>query len=194
MRLLASFVTGRRTKWLVPVIWIVLVVVFAPLGSKLADETDDRHRELPPESAESTEVARLLNDRFAGGQTVNGLIVYRRPGGLTAADKAQDRRATRGGARRELPLIGRPVRAVRRRARRSGLVSPDGALAYTVLTLPDDYDKLGDWGKELRDIDRRGRRRAATSASPATSASTPTSRRSSARSTPSCWSRRCCSC
>ena len=39
---LARFVTGRRTKWLVPVIWLILVILLQPLGAKLSKVTDDR--------------------------------------------------------------------------------------------------------------------------------------------------------
>ena len=49
MRALASFVTGRRTKWLVIAAWIVAVAALSPLGSKLADVTsDDTESFLPP--------------------------------------------------------------------------------------------------------------------------------------------------
>src|SRR5215211_3297333 len=89
MARLARFVTGRRTKWAVLAFWILVLIVFAPLGSKLADATDDRTESQLPKNAESTEVLRLQQDRFASGQTVNGLIVYQRDGGLTAADKAR---------------------------------------------------------------------------------------------------------
>jgi hypothetical protein len=42
MRALARIVAGRRTKWLVVLAWVVLAVVFAPLGAKLGDVTDNR--------------------------------------------------------------------------------------------------------------------------------------------------------
>ena len=150
MRALAKFVAGRRTKWVVPVIWVVLLFAFAPLGSKLTDETENGTESFLPESAESTEVTRILNTRFEGGQTLNGVIVYRRSGGFTEADKrkivADARRAEQ-----ELPLVGRPVLPFAARGR-SAQVSPDGDLAYTVVFFPDDFKKLGDWGKELRDV------------------------------------------
>ena len=91
MRLLAAFVTGRRTKWLVPVIWIALAVVFAPLGSKLADETSDETESFLPGNAESTKVTKLLNERFEGGQI--GQRADRVPAarGADGAGQAQDR-------------------------------------------------------------------------------------------------------
>src|SRR3954469_1642581 len=89
MRGLAAFVSGRRTKWLVIAGWIVLAAIFAPLGSKLADKTDNRTESFLPKDAESTKVVQILEKDFPGGQTITGLIVYHHPGGLTAQDKAK---------------------------------------------------------------------------------------------------------
>src|SRR3954447_25706672 len=140
MRTLAAFVSGRRTKWIVPAVWLLLLVVFLPLGAKLTDETKDETSSFLPASAESTEVNHLLKDRFASGQTVNGIIVYRRATGLPAADRRKVISAARR-ARAGLPLVGKPVVPFQGRATR-GLVSPDGRVAYTVLTFRDNYDKL----------------------------------------------------
>ena len=87
MSALASFVAGRRTKWVTVAIWIVLVAALAPLGAKLADETQDDTTSFLPESAESTEVVEILDEEFGSGETTQGLIVYYRDGGLTEADK-----------------------------------------------------------------------------------------------------------
>jgi len=87
MHALASFVAGRRTKWVTVAIWIVLVAALAPLGAKLADETQDDTTSFLPESAESTEVVEILDEEFGSGETTQGLIVYYRDGGLTEADK-----------------------------------------------------------------------------------------------------------
>ena len=68
--------------------------------------------------------------------------------------------------------------------RRPSLVSPDGEAAYTVVAVPQDFEKAADWGND--DARDRPARRAAAgsrSTSPATSASARTSRRSSATST-----------
>ncbi|MGE5636252.1 MAG: MMPL family transporter [Nocardioidaceae bacterium] len=150
MRAVAGFVTGRRTKWLVLLAWVVLAVALRPIGGKLADVTDDRTESALPEHAESTEVIRTLEREFPGGQTANGLIVYRRPGGLTDADRARIVRDARRAAR-ELPLVGPPVLPFSRVARRTQ-VSRDRELAYAVVALPNDEDRLPDWGKTLREI------------------------------------------
>ena len=92
---------GRRGKWLVLAFWIVLLVVFAPLGSKLADKTQDDTESFLPKNAESTKVVRALDKDFKAGETSDGLIVYQREGGLTAADKDKIRRGRVPGLLRD---------------------------------------------------------------------------------------------
>jgi putative drug exporter of the RND superfamily len=154
MKTLSALVSGRRGKWITVGVWIALAVIFAPLGSKLADKTDNQTESFLPKDAESTQVVRLLEDQFPGGQTSTGLIVYKRPGGLTAADKVKmvsDARA----ADAKLPLVGRPVVPFRPGAP-AELVSPKGDLAYSAVAVPDNNDKLADWGKDLRKITGKG--------------------------------------
>jgi putative drug exporter of the RND superfamily len=157
---LASFATGRRTKWVVLAIWIVVAIAMMPLGSKLADETQDDTASFLPESAESTRVVEDLDENFAEGETTLGLIVYDRDGGLTAADK--EKIAADAAAIEELddpnlpeedqvPLTEPPVVPFQPGAP-ADIVSPDGDLAYTVLTVPTDFEKAADWGKNIRDV------------------------------------------
>ncbi|HWM11255.1 MAG TPA: hypothetical protein VNO82_17995, partial [Solirubrobacteraceae bacterium] len=127
MALLARIVTGRRSKWLVVLAWLVLLGAFAPLGSRLADVTDNRTESFLPPDAESTEALRLQEQRFAGGETVSGLIVYRREGGLTEADReaiADDAAL----AAATLPLVGPPLVPFQERSPPE-LVAPGGELA-----------------------------------------------------------------
>jgi putative drug exporter of the RND superfamily len=55
----------------------------------VVDATDNRTASFLPAEAESTEALLLQEQRFPGGDSVTGLIVYRRPGGLTDADRAE---------------------------------------------------------------------------------------------------------
>jgi len=142
MRTLAEIVAGRRTKWLVLATWVLLLVALPPLGSKLAEETVDDTESFLPASAESTEVVRLLDQRFESGQSSNGLIVYERRGGLTAADRARAARDARRVAR-AIPVNEPPGMPV---------VSKSGDVALVTLSVPEDYDKLADWGKEAKDL------------------------------------------
>jgi putative drug exporter of the RND superfamily len=147
---LASFVSGRRTKWLVVVIWIALVAILAPVGSKLADITDSQTEDFLPKSAESTEVLRQLEHDFDNGQTIGGLIVYQRDGGLTPADK-QRIAADAHEAATDLPLTQEPQVPFSSDSR-AALVSNDSSVAVTSVTLPDNQDRAADWGKQLRKI------------------------------------------
>ncbi len=54
MSALASFVSGRRTKWVVIALWIVGVIALSPLAAKLGDATRDETASFLPEDAEST--------------------------------------------------------------------------------------------------------------------------------------------
>jgi RND superfamily putative drug exporter len=150
MRALARFVAGRRTKWVVIVAWLVGVVAMAPLGAQLADVTSDDTESFLPSEAESTEVQALLKDRFGEGETTNGLIVYRRAGGLTAAD----RRKIAQDARRidEAIPVRAPAAVPFTPDAPPGLVSPSGEAAYTVVTIPLDFERTADWGEEAREI------------------------------------------
>jgi RND superfamily putative drug exporter len=154
MRGLASIASGRRTKWLVLLAWVVILFVLAPLGSKLSGKTNDQTESFLPKNAESTKVVKLLKKEFPGGQTVNGLIVYARPGGLTAADKRKilaDARA----AQKALPLVGPPAVPFTPGAPKA-LVAPGGAVAYTALSVPDNNKQLEKWGKKLRKVTGSG--------------------------------------
>jgi RND superfamily putative drug exporter len=88
LRALARVPSGRRTKWLVLVFWLILVAVLGPLAGKLTNaEKNDASAWLPGQ-AESTKVVNLQ----AGYQSPNvftGVVIYSRPGGLTAADRAK---------------------------------------------------------------------------------------------------------
>jgi RND superfamily putative drug exporter len=157
LRRLASIVTGRRTKWVVLVLWIIAVVAMQPLGSKLSDETQDDTVSFLPESAESTEVVRILDDQFEAGETTQGLLVYENPNGLNEADRQRIRddaeriQIAREDGQPEVPLTEAPQIPFQPGSP-PGLVSQNGEVAYTVLTVPTNFDESGDWGKSVRDI------------------------------------------
>jgi putative drug exporter of the RND superfamily len=150
MSALASFVTGRRTKWVVIVAWIVAVFAFSPLASKLADVTNDETASFLPEDAESTQVQELLGERFPGGETTIGLLVYQREGGLTDADQAK---IVRDAQRVDDAIpVTEPAQVPFTADAPPGLVSENGEAAYTVVTVPLDFDRVADWGEESREL------------------------------------------
>jgi putative drug exporter of the RND superfamily len=155
---LASIVTGRRSKWVVIVVWVLAVFATMGLGSKLADETTDDTESFLPDSAESTEVVRLLDEDFEGGETTQGQIVYKREGGLTAADKQKiidDAENIEIAGDDEIPLTAPasvPFTVSGQTNRQQ--ISKDGDVAITVLTVPvsGDFEVQAEWGQNVRDI------------------------------------------
>src|ERR1700685_4720299 len=89
-RALARVPSGRRTKWLVLVFWLLVVAVLGPLAGKLTGaEKNDASAWLPAQ-AESTKVLDLQS-RFQSPNIFTGVVVYARPSGLTSADRAKAR-------------------------------------------------------------------------------------------------------
>ncbi|WP_435228229.1 MMPL family transporter [Streptomyces sp. Tue6028] len=82
---LIGFVCGRRSKWLIVGLWLVVLVVAAPLASKLTDAQDNDAASWLPGSAESTQVLDASN-RFRPEQ-IPAVVVYARDGGLTDRDR-----------------------------------------------------------------------------------------------------------
>jgi putative drug exporter of the RND superfamily len=82
---IAAWPSGKRTKWLVLVFWLVIVAVAGPLASKLMGaEKNDPSAYLPP-SAESTQELNLQS-KFVSKNLNPAVVVYVRPSGLTPAD------------------------------------------------------------------------------------------------------------
>jgi putative drug exporter of the RND superfamily len=79
---------GRRSKWVVFLIW--LAVIFFAFGTnlpgKFSDAEDNESTSFLPGDAESTEVLEKAK-ALQGGELAPAVIVYRRAGGLTAADR-----------------------------------------------------------------------------------------------------------
>ncbi|MFD7703561.1 MMPL family transporter [Streptomyces caelestis] len=78
-------VCGRRSKWLVLGLWVVVLFVVAPFAQRLGDAQDNDAASWLPGSAESTQVLEISED-FRPEQ-IPAVVVYARDGGLTAADR-----------------------------------------------------------------------------------------------------------
>ncbi|MDG4864405.1 MMPL family transporter [Streptomyces sp. T-3] len=83
----AWLVCGRRTKWLVVLLWLVALFLFAPLAQKLTDAQDNDNASWLPGNAESTQVLEMSED-FRPEQ-MPAIVLYVRDGGLTEADRAK---------------------------------------------------------------------------------------------------------
>src|SRR4029453_4110890 len=89
VRRIAGLVSGRWTKWVVLVFWIVVFAVAGPLAGKLNSAQQNDSSAWLPKNAESTQVVELAK-RFAPSDVFPALVVYERPDGpITPADRAK---------------------------------------------------------------------------------------------------------
>lgn len=81
---------GRRAKWVFFAVWIVAVMGIAggDLFTKFSDAEKNESTSFLPGDAESTK-ALDVTKRLQGGEQAATVIVYRREGGLTAADRSR---------------------------------------------------------------------------------------------------------
>jgi putative drug exporter of the RND superfamily len=85
LRAIVKAPSGRRTKWLLLVFWIVVVAIAGPLSGKLTGaEKNDSSAWLPPK-AESTQVLNL-RAKVVSPNVYPAVLVYERPSGVTHAD------------------------------------------------------------------------------------------------------------
>ena len=89
-RSLFTFPAGRRSKWVVFLVW--LVAIFLAFGTnlpgKFSDAEDNESTSFLPGDAESTEVL-AKTEALQGGELAPAVVVYRRAKGLTDADRAK---------------------------------------------------------------------------------------------------------
>ncbi|MFF1272935.1 MMPL family transporter [Streptomyces marokkonensis] len=80
--------TRRRgaVPWAVVGLWLAALVLVGPLAGKFGEVQQDRAVDYLPDSADSTQVARI-QDELPGGESTDLVLVYHRDGGLTAADR-----------------------------------------------------------------------------------------------------------
>jgi len=84
-----TFAAGRRTKWVVFVLWFLAIFIAAgpaALPEKFEDAESNEATSYLPGSAEST-AALDATDSLQNGELAPAVIVYRRESGLTAADR-----------------------------------------------------------------------------------------------------------
>jgi RND superfamily putative drug exporter len=86
MSKLPVFPAGRRGKWVVLVSWLIVFMVAAPFAGKLFNAANNDRVEYLPKSAESTAVLKAQK-QFPQGQVIPAMVVYKRDGGVTEADK-----------------------------------------------------------------------------------------------------------
>src|SRR3978361_350321 len=122
IRVLANVVSGRRSKWVVVAGLVALLAALAPSGMSLPKVTTDETAtpESLPSDSQSHEVSETLQKRFPDGDPLLALAVYKRAGGLTAADKAKI--AADAGQIRKLAGVARVLVPV-------GVAAPPGLVS-----------------------------------------------------------------
>jgi RND superfamily putative drug exporter len=83
-----GLITGRRTKWVVLVFWLLLLAVGGSFGSKIGSAQNNEAQTWLPNNAESTRAVNIAERHFADKNISTAVVVYSRPAGLTAADVA----------------------------------------------------------------------------------------------------------
>src|SRR5690606_12934322 len=121
----AGLIAGRRTKWAVLALWIVLLVALGPLMGRLGDVEENDAASWLPEGAESTQVVEL-EEQFRTDETALAVVIYERAGGITAEDRATP--PEHSGAARQLHAArhGDRPHPARRRCRHGRPRPPPG--------------------------------------------------------------------
>ncbi|MFH8612570.1 MMPL family transporter [Streptomyces sp. NPDC018029] len=144
----ARMVSGRRSKWAVLVIWLVLIMAGGSLAAKLGDVQDNDPETWLPSSAQSTQAVALAEKHFADKDSSTAIIVYARGEGLTDADR-QKIAADRTELENDVAVGDVP----------KPQISEDGKaafLSYPLRTSPSDNAVLTDAVSESEDIVKDG--------------------------------------
>jgi putative drug exporter of the RND superfamily len=150
----AAAVTGPRGRWVTIAAWVALAVGGYVCRSHIGDVTAAGQASFLPKGAESTEALRALSGSgkgqgehgTVGNEEVPAVVVFDRPGGLTAGDFRAIGRIGEGlnglkitGA---TPIVdpfsadtGRPLGSIARYVKGIGPVSRDGEAALVVLAI-----------------------------------------------------------
>ena len=88
MRRLLTFPASRRGKWIVLAVWVVALFAMGAAGlpAKFTDAEENESTSFLPGDAEST-TALEVTEQLQDGEVAPTVIVYRREGGLTPADR-----------------------------------------------------------------------------------------------------------
>jgi RND superfamily putative drug exporter len=132
MRRLGALARSRTANWVVVAVWVCVAAVASPFVLKLPDVTSNETTGFLPASSQSREISRFAEERFPGGEVHTALVVYRRDGGISDADR--EAIAAHALVAAELEDVGDPI-APFALASPPELVSPDGEVAFTVVPI-----------------------------------------------------------
>jgi RND superfamily putative drug exporter len=144
---LIGFITGHRSKWLIVALWLIVLVVAAPLAQKLTDAQDNDAASWLPGSAESTQVLNTANN-FRPEQ-IPAVVVYARDGGLTV----QDRREIAEDVDQIRQLTDHGIRGAETRGPvYNATTSPEAAQIYVPITMDEKgWERIAPAVDSIRD-------------------------------------------
>ncbi len=82
----SSFVAGRRGKWVVLAVWLIVLAAAGPLGGRFESVQTNEQRARLPNGTESLRVADLSR-QFPSGERTPAVVVVHRDGALTSGDR-----------------------------------------------------------------------------------------------------------
>jgi putative drug exporter of the RND superfamily len=156
LRSLAQLPGGRRTKFAVVGVWLVVVLAIGPLAGKFEDAQENDPADYLPANAESVKTLDRL-EGFPSDDQADAIIVFHRDGGLTAGDRAAIEQVRTAVNERVRPAIN-AERSDTVAGTRPAQISGDGATALltTPITVPEEAsgdaeDLLTDTPEEIKE-------------------------------------------
>jgi putative drug exporter of the RND superfamily len=135
---LAQLPGGRRTKFAVIAVWLVVLIAIGPLSAKFEDAQENDPADYLPANAESVKMLDRL-EGFPSDGRADAITVFHRDGGLTAGDSAAIERVRSAINSQVRPSINaeRPKTVAETGPAR---ISGDGATALlkTPITVPEE--------------------------------------------------------
>jgi len=149
LKAVASLPSGRRAKWFILAFWLIVVALAGPLAGKLMGvEKNDASAWLPAQ-AESTKVLNLQS-RFISPNVFPAVVVYDRPSGVTAADRAKAAADVRSFARQPGVLANQVA---------GPITAKDGKAIQTIVQVnlgKEGWNVAGDRADSLRTVATSG--------------------------------------
>ncbi|GAB3780540.1 MMPL family transporter [Nocardioides ungokensis] len=154
-RQIAGKLTGRVTKWIVLVAWLIIVVVASGFAAKLTDVQNNESSSWLPASAESTRALDKLN-AFQDPNNLPTTVVYESSSGpLSKADLAQIESQATEFAQMKGAVPNSVISPASAQKLGIEAVSQDGQVAQTQVTFnfgKNGWNKMPDVASELRDM------------------------------------------
>jgi putative drug exporter of the RND superfamily len=155
LRSLAELPGGRRTKFAVIAVWLLVLVAIGPLAGKFEDAQENDPADYLPANAESVKTLDRL-DGFPSDDEAEAITVFHRDGGLTDEDTAAIQQV-RGAINTRVRAAINSVRPETVAETGPAQISGDGATALltTPITVPeaasgDAEDLLTDTPEEIK--------------------------------------------